>query len=189
MPVCGAREVIAAASRSATLLGTRLMDTVDRQTRSRMMSSVRAKDTRIEVALRQRLFRMGFRFRLHRADLPGRPDIVFTRFSAVILVHGCFWHLHGCARSKLPATRRAWWRSKLQTNRQRDMAEIQKLRDLGWRVMVIWECSMRKSGAVLEDALDKVACRAARFLESRKAYLEIPEPPRERRFPPTRDTR
>ena len=156
------------------------MDIVDKRTRSRMMSSVRGRDTRIEVALRRRLFRMGFRFRLHRTDLPGKPDVVLTKFSAVILIHGCFWHLHGCARSKLPATRRDWWRSKLQTNRQRDTTEIQELRDLGWRVLVVWECSIRKGGPVLADALDKVTCRAARFLMSRRTYLEIPGAPRER---------
>lgn len=150
------------------------MDKVDKETRSRMMSSVRDRDTMLEIEVRRRLFAKGFRFRLHRNDLPGKPDIVFSRFSAVIFLHGCFWHQHWCERSKLPATRQDWWKAKLEDNKRRDIRSTNILRELGWRVMVIWECSVRAPGVVKTKALDKIANQAAKFLNSGKSYMEIP---------------
>ena len=151
------------------------MDSVSKETRSRMMSSVRAKNTKMELEIRQRLFALGFRFRLHRQDLPGKPDIVFAKYSAVIFMHGCFWHNHECKLAKLPETRKEWWEAKLRGNRSRDIAVIQKLKELGWRVMIIWECSFRRPGIVRSKALDKIAKRAAIFLRSRVSYFEIPK--------------
>ena len=149
-------------------------DTVNKETRSRMMSSVRAKNTKLEMEIRRRLFAMGFRYRLHGKDLPGTPDMIFPKYSAVIFVHGCFWHHHGCHLSKLPGTRRSWWKKKLEGNRTRDFDVMAELRMLGWRVLVVWECGFRRPKTDRAEALDRVAERASRFLKSERKFLEIP---------------
>ena len=154
------------------------MDIVDKETRSRMMSAVRDKNTKLELEMRRRLFSRGFRFRLHRKDLPGTPDMIFPRYSAVMFVHGCFWHYHGCHLSQIPQTRREWWKDKLEGNRRRDKKVIRELRQLGWRVLIIWECSFRRPGTPRAAALDKIADRAAKFLKSEKPMLEMPGSPR-----------
>jgi DNA mismatch endonuclease (patch repair protein) len=138
------------------------------------MSSVRAKNTELELEIRRRLFNMGFRYRLHQKNLPSKPDMVFLKYSAVIFSHGCFWHQHGCNHSKLPNTRRNWWKAKLEGNRRRDISAIRTLKNLGWRVMVVWECSIRHPGVIRTEALDEVADLAAKFLRSQDLYLEIP---------------
>lgn len=145
-----------------------------------MMSSVRGKNTKPELEVRHRLFAMGFRYRLHRRDLPGKPDMVFPRHRAVVFVHGCFWHQHGCDRSAIPATRRSWWKKKLEGNRNRDGEVMSRLKELGWRVLVIWECSFRKPGTDRSRALDRIAARAGRFLSNRQSTLEIPRLPSRR---------
>ncbi len=150
-----------------------MTDVVSKQTRSRMMSSVRAKNTKPELEVRRRLFAMGFRYRLHRRALPGTPDMVFPMYTAVIFVHGCFWHSHGCRFSALPQTRRIWWKKKLADNRLRDRRVVARLRELGWRVLIIWECSFRKPRTNRSDALNRVAYRADRFLRSNQSLLEI----------------
>ena len=151
-----------------------MVDFVDKQTRSRMMSSVRAKNTRLEMEIRRRLFAMGFRYRLHRADLPGTPDMVLPKYSTVVFLHGCFWHYHGCHLSTIPESRHEWWKAKLEGNRQRDCHAITRLKKLGWRVLVIWECSFRKPHTHRSQAQDKVASRAAAFLKAGPSLLEIP---------------
>jgi len=138
------------------------------------MSAVRAKNTRPELAFRRRLFAMGFRFRLHRKGLPGTPDMIFPKYSAIIFVHGCFWHHHGCHLSELPQTRRAWWREKLRGNWQRDKNNCQQLKRMGWRTMTIWECSFRRAGINREHMLDTLADKASAFLLSNKRFVEIP---------------
>ena len=110
------------------------------------MSGIRGRDTEPELVVRRGLHRRGLRYRLHRRDLPGKPDLVFARWGAVILVHGCFWHLHGCPRFKWPATRAEFWRSKIERNRERDAAVLAQLRESGWRVLVVWECAVRGAG-------------------------------------------
>src|SRR5436189_3109779 len=100
-----------------------------------MMSAVRSKNTKLELAFRRRLFAMGFRFRLHKKGLPGTPDMVFPKYSAIIFIHGCFWHHHGCYLSALPRTRRSWWAEKLKGNWLRDRANSDQLRRMGWRVL------------------------------------------------------
>jgi len=141
------------------------------------MSAVRAKNTKLELAFRRRLFAMGFRFRLHRRGLPGTPDMVFPKYSAIIFTHGCYWHHHGCHLSELPQTRRAWWREKLSGNRQRDKKNRNELRLLGWRIMTIWECSFRRRGVNREEMLNILAAKASDFLLSNKTLLEIPRSP------------
>lgn len=118
-----------------------MSDTVDKVTRSRIMGRVRSKDTGPEVRVRRALFAMGFRYRLHGAKLPGRPDIIFPRRRAVILVHGCLWHWHGCHRSRMPSTNVEYWQAKIARNQVRDRSTIGALIALKWRVLIFWECA------------------------------------------------
>ena len=128
-----------------------MADVVDSKTRSRMMAGIRGKDTIPELVVRRALFAAGFRFRLHRRDLPGVPDIVLPGRRVALFVHGCFWHLHtGCRYSKIPATRRDFWREKLAGNVRRDRRAIDDLIALGWRVLIVWECATR-DGALLKS--------------------------------------
>jgi DNA mismatch endonuclease, patch repair protein len=106
------------------------------------MSRVRSKDTKPELLIRRGLHERGFRFRLHRRDLPGSPDLVFPALNAVIFVNGCFWHGHGCSKSNLPVTRRNFWEAKITSNRVRDARCLRELSEAGWRTLVVWECSL-----------------------------------------------
>ena len=109
--------------------------------RSRIMRAVPRSDSKPELAVRQILHRLGFRFRLHRADLPGTPDIVLPRYKTVVFVHGCFWHRHeGCKKATTPKTNAAFWQSKFEQNRERDERNVRSLRRDGWRVLIVWEC-------------------------------------------------
>lgn len=133
------------------------MDTLKSGERSRIMSLVRAKDTRPEKIVRSLVHSLGYRYLIHVRSLPGSPDLVFPSRRAVIFVSGCFWHRHTCPNGRrLPKTRTRWWREKLEANRRRDQAQHRKLRRRGWRVMVIWECQLRD--------LPRVARRVKRFL-------------------------
>ncbi len=150
------------------------MDTVDSKTRSKMMSSVRSKDTKLEVEIRKRLFAMGFRYRLHPSGLPGRPDLVLKKHKTVIFINGCFWHLHGCEFSSIPQTRTKWWKEKLEGNRKRDLDNIRKLHKEGWKIVIIWECAIRKAKADMrEKMLDNIAKDIKSFLSSKHKSMEI----------------
>lgn len=129
------------------------MDIVDQETRSRMMRSVRQRDTLPEVRLRRALHRLGFRYRLGRRDLPGSPDIVFPRFKAVVFVHGCFWHGHDCRFATVPKTRPEFWRAKFEANRQRDARVVRELAAAGWRVLTLWECALKSDQAARAAAV------------------------------------
>ena len=119
-----------------------MTDIVDRATRSRMMSGIRAKDTKPELRVRRYLHGRGFRFRLHMRSLPGVPDLVLPRFQTVILVHGCFWHAHpGCPHAYRPQSNSTFWREKLERNVARDHVVERALRLGGWRVLTVWECA------------------------------------------------
>lgn len=121
------------------------MDIVSCAVRSSMMAGIKGKNTKPEMLVRKALFAAGYRFRLHRKDLPGNPDIVLPGRRVVIFVHGCFWHAHqGCRLAKLPATRPDFWREKLGRNVVRDAAAVSALRFQGWRVLVVWECFIRQ---------------------------------------------
>lgn len=114
--------------------------------RSRMMSSIRGKDTWPERALRSRLFARGFRYRLHVKRLPGTPDLVFPKYRAVVFVHGCFWHRHkGCRYTTTPKSNEEFWSHKFQDNSERDKRHTEMLLALGWRVAVVWECALKQS--------------------------------------------
>ncbi len=128
-----------------------MTDTVDREKRSEIMSRVGSRDTKPELVVRRIAHGLGFRFRLHRKDLPGRPDIVFPRYRSVIFVHGCFWHRHpSCKYASSPKTRVEYWEDKFRSNVARDARNETLLRDLGWRVLVIWECETKDREAVAE---------------------------------------
>ena len=117
------------------------MDTVDRKTRSRMMSSIKSGDTKPELMVRRFLHAHGFRYRLHAKDLPGSPDIVLPRYGAVVQVHGCYWHRHpGCRYAYSPKSNIEFWEEKFQANVERDALTEAALADLGWRVIVVWGC-------------------------------------------------
>jgi DNA mismatch endonuclease (patch repair protein) len=148
--------------------------------RSRNMARIRGAHTLPERTLRSALHRAGFRFRLQRRDLPGRPDIVLRRYSAVIFVHGCFWHRHtGCSNATLPKTRAKFWADKLNTNRRRDGQQIRLLLHDHWRVLVVWECALRKPAE-----RDAVAASAIAWIRRKSVFCEIPRRPEaESRFP------
>lgn len=112
------------------------------------MAAIRGRDTQPELKLRRALHRLGFRFVLSPRDLPGRPDVVLPRYRAAIFVHGCFWHRHqGCRFTATPSTRVQFWSAKFQANVRRDWHNIEDLRRAGWRVLVVWECALRKRAA------------------------------------------
>ena len=126
-----------------------MTDIVDRRRRSEMMAGIRGRDTAPERAVRRIAHRMGLRFRLHRKDLPGRPDLVFPRHRLVVFVHGCFWHRHeGCRYASTSKSRIAFWTEKFAANVARDARQEAALRALGWRVLVIWECETGHEAAV-----------------------------------------
>ena len=117
------------------------MDTLTPEERSERMSRVRGKDTKPEMLVRRLVHAMGYRYRLHRRDLPGNPDIVFPSRRKVIFVHGCYWHRHPkCKLARIPKSRQEFWVPKLEGNQKRDFANQKRLRGLGWDLMVIWEC-------------------------------------------------
>lgn len=134
-----------------------ILDRLTPERRSWLMSRIRAKDTKPELAVRSMLHRMGFRFRLHRRDLPGSPDIVLPGRGTVVFVHGCFWHGHSCKRTKMPNSREEFWEQKIEGNKKRDRRMRSQLRSLGWKVVVVWECELRRPDALalkLRKALD-----------------------------------
>jgi DNA mismatch endonuclease, patch repair protein len=126
-----------------------MTDTVDTQTRSRIMSRVRGKDTRPEMVVRRLVFAAGYRYRLHGPNLPGRPDLVFPGRHKVIFVHGCFWHRHeGCALARLPKSRLDFWLPKLEANSRRDERDRSALLARGWDVLIVWECELTNAEAL-----------------------------------------
>lgn len=120
-----------------------MVDVLTPRQRSFNMSRIRGSDTKPELLIRRGLHARGLRFRLHRRDLPGRPDLVFPSRRAAIFVHGCFWHGHDCPMCRMPATRPAFWRTKIERNCARDKTVITALVGAGWRVLIIWECALR----------------------------------------------
>lgn len=119
------------------------MDTVDLKKRSEIMSHIRGKNTKPELLIRSLLHRSGFRFRIHRRDLLGCPDIVLPKYKTIIFVHGCFWHQHsGCKKSTLPQTNITFWKNKLKKNLDRDLFVQNELEKSGWKVIIIWQCEI-----------------------------------------------
>lgn len=148
-----------------------MTDIVDQQTRSRMMSGIRGKNTKPELALRRALHARGFRFRLHSKKVHGRPDLVLPKYHSVVFVHGCFWHRHeGCRYATTPATRSEFWQAKFAANVARDSVVRGALLDQGWRVATIWECALRKP-----EQVSVAADRLAGWLVAVGDTLEIGE--------------
>ena len=136
------------------------MDTVSPQRRSEIMAKVRSKDSRPELLVRKTAFALGYRYRLHRRDLPGCPDLVFPARRKVIFVHGCFWHRHArCKLARMPKSRLEFWTAKLESNRKRDLRSQRALRLAGWQVLILWECHLCD--------LDRLRDRIGGFLEKR----------------------
>jgi DNA mismatch endonuclease (patch repair protein) len=144
-----------------------MTDIVSPGTRSRMMSAIRGRDTKPEMLVRRHLHGLGFRYRLSPRDLPGRPDLVLPKYNAAIFIHGCFWHGHdGCRFATVPATRTDFWTSKIAANKARDAISEEKLRTLGWRLAIVWECVLRlDQNHTLQRVTD--------FIASDEAMIEI----------------
>lgn len=130
------------------------MDTITKSERSLLMSRIRSKNTHPELVVRSILHQCGYRFRLHRKDLPGRPDIVLPRHNKVILVHGCFWHGHTCQLASKPKSNESYWSLKIQTNRARDSRNLEALVSQGWEVLELWECEIRKANGLEQRLQD-----------------------------------
>jgi len=145
-------------------------DIVSPETRSRMMSGIRGTDTKPEMMLRRGLHARGFRFRLHDRFLPGKPDLVFSRYHAVLFAHGCFWHGHDCHLFRLPSTRPELWAAKISRNREVDQRTDEALAQLGWRIGIVWECGLK--GRIRRN-LDDVISACAQWLCSDRMRLEI----------------
>jgi DNA mismatch endonuclease (patch repair protein) len=147
-----------------------MADRVDPAIRSKMMSSIRCRDTEPERIIRKLLHSRGFRFRLNSNKLPGKPDLVLPKYSAVIFVHGCFWHGHNCKYFRLPSSRRLFWEKKIESNRQRDMATSKTLREMEWRVIEVWECAIRVKSP---KEIQKVGDSIANWLTGNSTYKSI----------------
>ena len=126
-----------------------MVDTLSPEQRSALMSRIRGKDTKPELALRRALHALGYRYRLHGRGLPGRPDLVFRQRRCAIFVHGCFWHRHGCAKATTPKSRQDYWLPKFAANVERDRRNHARLEEAGWRVFVAWECEVAKDANLL----------------------------------------
>lgn len=148
-----------------------MMDTVNPETRSRMMSGIRGKDTMPEIKIRRQLHRLGFRYRLHDRRLPGKPDLILKKYHAVIFIHGCFWHRHNCHLFKWPKTHSEFWKGKIDRNHENDLKALQNLQSSGWRVCIVWECSIKGAGKDIKAVTGIIA----RWLKGNKSMLEIAE--------------
>ncbi|MGB8112983.1 MAG: very short patch repair endonuclease [Candidatus Sulfotelmatobacter sp.] len=140
------------------------MDIMTPGERSDRMRLIRAANTKPELAVRRIVYGMGYRYRLHGDDLPGRPDIVFRKMRKVIFVHGCFWHLHRCPSSRPPRSKLDYWVPKLQGNAERDKTVRQRLRRMGWKTLIVWECQLKR--------IDRLSHRIRVFLEEKAKIVD-----------------
>ncbi|MBM2575366.1 DNA mismatch endonuclease Vsr [Jannaschia sp. Os4] len=127
-----------------------MADRISPEQRSRLMGRIKGKDTKPELLVRRTAHALGYRFRLHRKDLPGRPDLVFPRLRKIIFVHGCFWHSHDCPRGTIPKTNIDFWKAKLARNVERDRQAVSLLETAGWAVLVVWQCETKDQRALAE---------------------------------------
>lgn len=147
-----------------------MTDVHDKQTRSRNMAAIKARDTKPEIWLRKHLHAKGFRYRLNVKKFPGKPDLVLHKHNAVIFINGCFWHMHDCPQFKLPKSRTEWWSEKLSGNRERDQRNITALQEQGWRVLTVWECAMKGKQKLSGEDLTK---RVTEWLAGTDKLTEI----------------
>jgi DNA mismatch endonuclease (patch repair protein) len=157
-----------------------MTDVLSPKQRSHCMSRIRGKDTTPERLVRKGLFALGFRYRLHQRNLPGCPDLVFSKYKAVIFVHGCFWHNHDCELFQWPKANSGFWRNKITTNRANDGRNLTRLKTAGWRILIVWECSIRGKHRV---DVPKVIDRVSHWLSSQRRTLEISAPKRRSSMP------
>lgn len=145
------------------------MDVHSKLIRSKNMAAIKNKNTKPERKVRRFLVSLGFRYRIHYKLLPGKPDIVIPKYRAVILIHGCFWHQHNCEMFVKPKTNSAFWMNKIQGNSHRDKINRTKLKALGWRVLVVWECALKgknkRKDAELSSTLEEWICSGAQSAE------------------------
>ena len=132
-----------------------MVDTVSPEVRSRIMAQVKSKGMKPEMKVRRLLHGLGYRYRLHRSDLPGRPDLVFPSRRKVVFVNGCFWHYHrGCVHVRVPASNQGYWVAKLERNRDRDERNLELLADMGWSALTAWECELRDMDTATERLVE-----------------------------------
>jgi DNA mismatch endonuclease (patch repair protein) len=137
------------------------------------MAAIKGKDTRPEMMVRRGLHNAGFRYRLHVAKLPGKPDLIFPKYKAVVFIQGCFWHQHQCSMFHWPKSRTEWWMKKISANRAHDEAVQDKLRELGWRVLLVWECALKgKNRYSTEQWLEFIIM----WLREGNSFSELPSP-------------
>lgn len=147
-----------------------MADIVTPEKRSQMMAGIQGKNTTPELVIRKSLFARGWRYRLHDKRLPGKPDLVFPRLKAVVFVDGCFWHGHDCHLFKMPSSRVDFWAGKIERNRQRDAEVRNRLDELGWRHLTVWECALKgRTRLPITEVIDKVA----EWLDSGTTTVEI----------------
>ena len=147
-----------------------MTDTVSPAKRSDVMSRVRSTDTKPELLIRKGLHSLGFRYRLHAKDLPGKPDLVFPRYRALIFVNGCFWHGHDCNLYRFPKSNTEYWKGKISRNVERDASNMKRLNDAGWRILVIWECATKGKAKL---PMERVLNAASEWLVSQNPNCEI----------------
>jgi DNA mismatch endonuclease (patch repair protein) len=147
-----------------------LPDIVDTLTRSRMMSGIQGKNTKPEMLVRRALHALGYRYRIHTSNVPGRPDFVLPRYRAAIFVNGCFWHGHDCALFRLPDTRREFWSKKIEGNVKRDALVREQVISKGWRYLAVWECAIRGKHQI---GLEQTTERIVRWLRSSATSAEV----------------
>lgn len=153
-----------------------MIDIVNESTRSKMMAGIKNKNTKPELIVRKALHATGFRYSLHDKNLPGKPDLVFPKYKAVIFIHGCFWHQHNCHLFKWPKTRSEFWKTKITGNVERDRRQIEELKNQGWRVLIIWECRLKGK---LKDPLETLISDVKTWLLHGNNFMEIPWRPAE----------
>jgi len=136
-----------------------MADKVDKKRRSEIMSSIRGQNTKPEMIVRKYLFSKGFRYRLHDKSLPGKPDIKLTKYNSLVFINGCFWHGHtDCKIYVMPKTNKKFWYSKIENNVERDKRNIELLKNLGWKIIVVWECEIKRKNRelALQNLVDKI---------------------------------
>lgn len=146
-----------------------MTDVVDKATRSRMMSGIKGKNTKPEILIRKHLYKKNFRYRLHSQEIPGKPDIVFNKYKAVIFIHGCFWHGHNCHLFKWPKTRPEFWKQKIEYNQLNDQKVLHELEKKNFRICIVWECSLKGANKDIPGILNKIE----NWLLGEADFLEI----------------
>jgi len=143
-------------------------DKYSRETRSRMMSGIKSKNTKPEIMIRRELFGNGFRYRLHNGKLPGKPDLVLKKYMAVVLIHGCFWHRHNCRYFVWPKSNTEFWRKKINGNKRNDQKVLKELKSMGYRVCIFWECVTRDN-----ELFPKAMKKLVKWLSGKNNFLEL----------------